>query len=70
MRRARRQARQAALARLAAVSWDGEDLEEKPTEEIVAALAALGVEMEEPKFRELAAAHGSLEEISDTGLCT
>jgi hypothetical protein len=65
MRRERREARQAALARLEEIAWDGEDLEEKPTEEIVAGLAAMGIETEESKFRVWAAAHGSVEAISE-----
>ena len=59
-RKAWREARMAALARLREIPWDGEVLEAKPTAEIMAALAALGVETDESKFGELAAAHGSV----------
>ena len=64
MRRARREAKEAALARLTELSWDGEDLEGRPTQEIVTTLAALGIEANEERFREWVNAHGKVEAIA------
>jgi len=64
-RRARREERLLAEARLAAFTRDDKGYEGRTTGEIVGALAALGIEATEPQFRELAAARGKVEAIAE-----
>lgn len=69
---ARRRARQRRANRSRSLAdrpeWRREGLEQTPTEEIVAALARLGIQTDEARFREQAIAHKSVDDLAEAWL--